>query len=189
MQKQKRLIGISGKKGSGKSTFGNYLINQYGYTEYAFADPLKNICRELFSFTDAQLYGDRKEELDEYWNITPRHSFQKVGDILRDHSDTIIPGIGNKIFVEVLKRKVILDWEKNPNKLIVVTDVRFENEMKLIKELGGTIIKINRSTNNNDTHQSETNVDNLISDCTVNNDGTIEELFLNGTNAINKNYF
>ena len=75
-----KLIGVIGTKNSGKDTLGSYLVENHGYTRYAFGDPVKQICKHLFSLSDAQL-NDRKlkEAVDERWNISPRVMFQKIG--------------------------------------------------------------------------------------------------------------
>ena len=57
----KTLIGFNGKKRSGKDTSGNYLSEITGIQTYAFADPLKQICSELFLLTEEETYGDNKE--------------------------------------------------------------------------------------------------------------------------------
>jgi len=66
------IIGFAGKKGSGKDTLGNYLIEKYKFERYAFGDPVKEVCRILFGFNDQQLYGDKKEEIDISLGIKPR---------------------------------------------------------------------------------------------------------------------
>ena len=43
------------KKGSGKDTVSEYLINHYGYNRYAFGDPVKDVCRVMFNFSEDQL--------------------------------------------------------------------------------------------------------------------------------------
>ena len=58
-----KILGICGKKRSGKDTAGEYLIQKYGYVRYAFGDPVKDVCRVMFKFTEEQLYGDKKEVL------------------------------------------------------------------------------------------------------------------------------
>lgn len=171
------LIGLTGKKGSGKDTLGNYMVSHYGFNRIAFADPIKIICKELFGFNEDQLNGNLKEKIDEYWNVTPRFTFQKLGDIMRDNGKKLVPELDNNIFVECIKKKIIDLRQNNPNIKIVVTDVRFENELKLIKDLGGIIIKIDRNIETNDTHQSETEMERFIPDIIFSNNGNFENLY------------
>jgi dephospho-CoA kinase len=49
------IIGITGKKFSGKDTLGDYFVNNHGYIRLAFADALKNACAEIFGFDFEQL--------------------------------------------------------------------------------------------------------------------------------------
>ena len=74
-----KIIGFLGNKGSGKDTAGNYLVKHHNYKRYAFADPIKEIARHLFNLDDTQLYGDKKDMIDERWNLTPRTIFQRLG--------------------------------------------------------------------------------------------------------------
>ena len=73
------IIGIIGKKRSGKDTIGDYLTKYYGFTSYSFANPIKLASKHLFGFTDDQLYGDLKDEIDYNWGVTPRTVFQIIG--------------------------------------------------------------------------------------------------------------
>jgi hypothetical protein len=61
------VVGITGFKRHGKDTTGDYLCEKYGFTKLAFADPLKEICKILFSFNEDQLYGGSKEVVDSFW--------------------------------------------------------------------------------------------------------------------------
>jgi dephospho-CoA kinase len=69
----------------------------------------------------------------------------------------------------------------------IITDMRFPNELEVIKSRGGITIRINRITGHpgidNDTHivtdwqhPSETSLDNAEFDYVITNDGTIEDL-------------
>ena len=69
------LIGIVGKKYSGKDTAADYLVANHNFTKMAFADPVKKVAKELFNFNDEQLYGNLKEATDERWGISPQRSF------------------------------------------------------------------------------------------------------------------
>ena len=56
-----KILGITGKAGSGKSTFGTILQEEYGWAVSAFADPLKQWAKDVFDFTDDQLWGPSAE--------------------------------------------------------------------------------------------------------------------------------
>lgn len=156
------LIGIIGKKESGKDTFGDYLVKNYQFQKYSFALPLKKVCKELFLLDDTQLVDHTlKETIDIRWNMTPRQMLQKVG------TDLIRNNINEDFWI-----KHFHFWYKQNKGNIVITDCRFQNEVDIIKELGGIIIKLNRKTNGIDQHISE-NVDTLNNiDYTIDNNET-----------------
>jgi hypothetical protein len=51
------LIGLCGQAGAGKSTVADFLVKNHGFVAVALADPLKRIAREVFDFSDTQLWG------------------------------------------------------------------------------------------------------------------------------------
>lgn len=51
------IIGLCGLAGSGKSFVAARLEKQYELPIINFADPLKRICKDVFNFTDDQLWG------------------------------------------------------------------------------------------------------------------------------------
>jgi len=168
------IIGFIGKKGSGKDTAADFLCSEFGFKKVAFADPLKRACRELFSFNDEQLYGDKKETVDAHWKITPRETLQFIGtEVFREHIQNLIPHVKNNFWVERLEKEII-----NNNFNYAISDVRFKNEIDMIKKLGGIIIKIERNETNNNfsNHISETEMDNInIYDNLILNDGALSE--------------
>jgi hypothetical protein len=181
------LIGIAGFKTSGKSTCANYLVEK-GYLEKSFADPLKKACIELFLLSDSQVYGTitQKETPDQRWyNCTPRQMLQFVGtDLLRDNLDKIMPGLGKDIFTHHLGiwYKDLMD--KNPDAQVVISDVRFQNEVDYIHHLGGYVIMLNRDIVNlsstGDLHASELSVSQITGiDFTIKNNSSLEELYRN----------
>ena len=76
-----RIIGVTGKKFNGKDTLGNYL-SKYNYKRMAFADPLKEVIKNVFNFNDAQLYGEDKERIDEYPDSSKEEQKQLYKEIL-----------------------------------------------------------------------------------------------------------
>jgi hypothetical protein len=178
--KYPKVVGITGRKGNGKDTLGNYLVKNYDYKRIAFADALKDACRCIFGFSDEQLYGGLKEEIDEFWQTSPRKVLQFVGtDLFRDHLAEIMPWINQNIWVEVVKKKILDEWKTNPDARFVITDVRFPNEINLVKELGGISIRVSRPSVNTatDPHSSEIQIETLPVNFDVLNEGSLEDLY------------
>ncbi len=172
------LIGITGKKYHGKDTIGN-IFKKYGYVQLSFAQPLKDACKIIFHFNDDQLNGDKKEIIDDYWQTTPRSILQFVGtELFRDQLHKVIKFIDKDIWVKSLEKQIELLKLNDKNVKIVVTDVRFNNEIELIKKLNGKIIRVTRNNNFNyfDSHISENEIDNHQVDWDIENNSTIEDL-------------
>ena len=178
------LIALTGSMNSGKTTISNYLTHTYGFTEYAFANPIKDIGLTL-GFEKHQMYGTQKQklEINQYLNISGREFLQKFGtEIGRNLLPQIIPSmqLGESIWIrlfEIYMEKIIKEY---PNGCIVVSDVRFLNEADVIKKYGGYIIKIERPSDVFTTelykHSSETEMTKINPDFTIDNIGTIENL-------------
>jgi dephospho-CoA kinase len=176
------LIGVSGRKGSGKDTIGDYLVKNYGFVRVAFADALKKACKHIFGLTNKQLYDDKSKEIvDEYWGHSPREILQKVGtELFRVHLPELCEFIDEGIWIRSVDRK-IKNLQKLGHTRIVITDVRFDNELDYVKNMGGYIWKVSRSSilklNDDDTHASEKLIDGFGCDVEYTNDGTIDELY------------
>jgi hypothetical protein len=173
-----QIIGVTGRKFNGKDTIAELLCKKYDYIQVTFAGLLKDICKHLFKFTDEQLYGSLKEVEDPFWKVTPRDVFQYIGtDLFRKQMGKLIPGLGENFWVMCLKREIYDIINKNPNSKIVISDVRFPNEVDLVKELGGDVIRVTReSVNNVDNHESEKLIETLVVDKDFTNNTTVEDL-------------
>jgi dephospho-CoA kinase len=174
-----KLIGILGRKRSGKDTLGSYMIENYNYQRYAYADPIKDTLKVMFDLNDEQL-NDKKETIDERWGVSPRIIMQQFGtEICRNDLSKYIENI--KLEDETLWIKLFrIFYEKNKDKDIVVTDVRFLDEINAIKSLGGKIVKINRDNLEYDGHCSEKDIDNYnpdLIDYTIDNNYTFDDLY------------
>lgn len=80
----------------------------------------------------------------------------------------------NMLFQEYTKKHPDTNEIVHPN--WIISDVRFLNETKAIKDKGGKIIKMISSTNN-DGYQSEIELERIKPDYTINN-STIEDLII-----------
>ena len=177
------LIGLMAGKGSGKSTAANYMINNYNFVEKSMAEPLKKACKELFLFTDDQLFGtqEQKETPDPRWfGCSPRKALQYVGtDLIRNNLDNIMPGLDKNIFIHHFKLWYEQEMRKNPNICVVISDIRYQNEADFIHELGGILIKIIRHFEKTvDMHSSEIELQSITTyDHLIENIGTLPEYY------------
>jgi len=143
----KKIIGILGFIGSGKGTIGAYLEEKHGYLPISFAGSLKDACAAIFCWDRALLEGDThesrswRERTDDYWStkmgrhITPRWVLQYIGtDLLRNQ-------FFEDIWVSSLEKR-ISTYDRN----IVITDVRFPNEVQMLKVLGASLWWVKRGT-------------------------------------------
>ena len=162
--KTKTMIGLVGKKGSGKDTMADFLVSDYGYRKLAMADPLKKACKILFDFSDAQLSDHQeKERVDERWGISPRQAFQTMGtDLIRKH-----------IFDDFWLRRADMEVGHYLEENMVVSDIRFPNEAQWVKNHGGILIRIHSPcliVPEEDTHSSEVLMEDIIVDHELLND-------------------
>jgi len=176
------LLGIMGPIGSGKSTVANHLVKKHGFVEKSFAEPLKKACQELFLFTNDQMFGtqDQKMTPDERWfGCSPRTALQFVGtELLRDNLNTIMPGLGKNIFTHHFTIWYLNEIAKNPDIKVVVSDVRFQNEVNVIHSLGGSVIKITRDMTTTSTHASEVDMQSIMNfDHQVLNTSSLDNLY------------
>lgn len=175
------LIGLMGRKQSGKDTAAEHLIEEYGFVRYAFADPIKDACIDAFGFTKEQCWGNLKEVVDPRWGVTPRKIFQIFGtELFQYELPKHVPelaGIGRSFWAYRFGLWYEEQLAINPAIRVVITDVRFPFEAKLITDLGGSIVKINRpSLTYNDSHASETEMDGIPYNFLIDNAGTLDEL-------------
>lgn len=170
------IIGLTGKKRSGKDTAADYFVDQ-GFVEYHFADPIKRLCKDVFMWSDEWVNGDDKETVDPRWGISPREAMQLVGtELFRKAMPYYSKGFAKTTRDAIWIKRFIEEFEDYEGD-VVIPDVRFVNEAKAIQELGGYIIKIERDgLESTDKHSSETELDKIDADSVVLNNGTIEDL-------------
>ena len=153
------LIGFSGKKGSGKSYFADYLVNNKLFIKLSFASPLKEITKILFNLSDEDVKDPIKKELiNPKFNASPRELMQWLGtDIMREEFNKKFNYSGS-IWIDSVKDKIKTLLEDN--KYVVIDDVRFQNEVDMIHSLGGIVINLHNDlddtlNNSTSTHSSE----------------------------------
>jgi len=170
------LVALGGLKGSGKSTAADGLIYE-GFGRVKMAGALKAMIRTLMEYQGASgiaiynyIEGDLKEQRCPYLaGRTPRHAMQTLGaEWGRDL-------IASAFWVYVAKRAIISRMVAGLS--VVVDDVRYPNELEMIRSLGGATVWIDRpGAYQSLTHSSEKSVCAEDFTLSVTNDGTEEDL-------------
>jgi hypothetical protein len=72
----------------------------------------------------------------------------------------------------------VFDISKNhPNAIVIIPDVRFQNEAQTIFKINGFLFKVTRDTGLEDKHPSEKSLDNYhVYDGIIDNNGSVESL-------------
>lgn len=149
-----KVIGIAGKKGSGKTTFANMLHTRAKELELSvynttLAAPIKNMLFAGFPNL-ATLSLETEEEKNEIvppTGKTARHLLQTLGtEWGRNHVD-------KNIWINLLEERL----KSQNTDLAIVSDLRFENECKhLIEHWHASIVLLESSSRTHlDTHESE----------------------------------
>lgn len=185
------LIGLTGFARTGKDTVGKIFINK-GYERYAFADPLKKACVEMFGIPLADFHdNDIKETTNKFWGFSPRVMAQLLGT----------EGSRNVFRQDIWIKRAEIEWVKyqqyavgenitfgeNYMKGMVITDARFENEADFIRK-HGLLIHITRPGKTGNvginSHTSEKGIEFKPGDIFIENVGTLEDLEYKVNNVI-----
>ncbi len=177
------LIGVVGLIGSGKDTVSERLAQKHNFKKDSFAKSLKDAVSSMFNWDREMLEGKTdesrawREQPDAFWSkqmgkdVTPRWVLQYFGtEVMRGQ-------MYDGIWVDSC-----LGRYKGEN--TVISDTRFINEIKTIKEHGGKIICVTRGglptqedMKKRGAHQSEWDWLDSTFDYVIDNNGTKEELF------------
>ena len=166
-----KILGISGRKQSGKSTSAEFLVDKFTikYLDVhviSFADRLKEIFSELFVPAEWNWRGKAifnhekiKNTLLPTTSTTVRKGLQWFGtDVCRKaYEDVWTDAVRKKIRELVMKCEV--SNIESPIR-IIIPDVRFVNELKFIQELDGHVIRLLRAPFE-DKHKSEYELDDV----------------------------
>jgi hypothetical protein len=175
------IIGLVGYIGSGKGTVGDILVRHHGYHQFAFADALKDAVASIFLWPRGLLEGDSnasrafRERVDPWWShkfgyeVTPRLILQKMGTEACRH------GIADNIWIAALEKRIAGYQD------VVISDVRFPNEIDFVRSAGGVLVRVKRGEDPtpeqlSTMHISETAWNSYEPDRIIHNDKNIDGL-------------
>ncbi len=192
-----RLVGISGLANAGKDTAADALVNRLKFTRIACADAMKRAVLDWFPLWDEErLWGPsaRRNEPDpRYGGVSARRVLQLLGsEFGRDAYPNLWIDIvirdANKILSDDMlrySRTSGVDFRLLPKFTpgVVVSDVRFRNELEAIKAAGGHAIRIVRpgaglegEAANHRSEVEQLGIRDEEFDSVIINSGTIEDL-------------
>lgn len=160
-----RLIGITGKAGSGKSTTANWLKSHHHFMEQSFAEPIREMLVTMLGESTWEIALETKEEPISSIGKSPRELMQTLG------TDWGRQMVHPDIWVNSAEE--VLDLHLDRGASVVFSDVRFENEADFIRRQGGCIWHLSRTgAGTPHSHESECGIAVRLDlgDVTLNND-------------------
>ena len=173
LRQQPKLIGLSGKRGSGKNTVATMMQEaNHLYQEFGFANKLKYIASQLTGGGYDMYSQQGKTEHIPEWGMTVGELLQRLG------TDAIRNGLHQQAWVLACFADI------GEESYAIITDCRFPNEVAAIHERGGIVLRIEGDPlkqqgdgSRDDTHVSETALDDYQGfDGIICNDGSLEQL-------------
>ena len=175
-----RLIALySPAPQSGKSVVAEHLEARYGFEAVKFAGPLKDMIRCLLfdhcgishTMTERYVDGDLKEAVIPEIGVTCRKLQQELGTAWGREASR------EDLWVHLTKQTVQRHMAAGRD--VVIDDMRFQNEWMMVRDLGGTVVRIERQGVPAPTygHASEGGL-NGVPMTLLRNDGSIDDLCL-----------
>lgn len=166
--------------GMGKSEVAKHLIAAHDFVPVKFAGPLKNMIRSLLTSASVHVAlieryvdGDLKEAVIPELGVTSRHLQKTLGtewgrDLVRADLWVHLTRLATETLLQA-------------GLSVVIDDMRFENELRLVRDLGGWSVRVTRPVavppEHRDGHRSEGGLDDHAMMPLI-NDGTIADLHL-----------
>jgi hypothetical protein len=172
------IIGLIGHKRAGKDSLAHFLALDHGYSRVAFADPLKAIALDLNPWLLTAHHGyihlkDFVETVgweDAKADPAVRHWLQDLGLAIRKYDPDFWVRLGISDASDA----------SNLGTPVVLTDVRFLNEVDAVVGAGGILVRIVRDDADRnaalDPHVSEHELDDIEVDYVIDNNGPLSAL-------------
>jgi hypothetical protein len=150
-----KIIGISGKAGSGKDTayqvYAEHLAEQgFKCTKLSFAGKLKDSCTLMFGWDRDRLdYDIDYKEGDTLDDGSPDPACELLGKTRRVvmqelGTDAMRRGLHPDIWI-ITQKLAMMNGEYDDYDYVFITDARFLNELNFVVDLGGITVQVQRT--------------------------------------------
>lgn len=130
------LLGFAGKAHSGKDFSADHIIQEYPnlkIAKVAFADAVRDMVRPIFDVDDIYRRGSKEDPIDGF-GVSLREILQSLGTDWGRHM------ISEDIWVKILDKRVAERYADYD--VVIVSDIRFDNERDYVINGGGKVIRI-----------------------------------------------
>lgn len=172
--KHSNLIGITGKAGAGKDTLAAGLKGRSGVI-YSLASPLKRGIETMFGLPSTVWERDQKEVVIPWLGVSPRRLAQTLGT--EWGRELIAPDV----WLRVAERAITEALREGA--LVVVPDIRFDNEAEMIRRLDGIVVRVERDVAAVEAHVSEAGIADCLVDVVIENTAPTPWAFVNSAAA------
>jgi len=183
------IVGIGGRLANGKDEVADYLVREHGWIKMGMSDPLHEAMMKLDPIVTAttvqydqydrsslftQTYSELTREegyIRAKNNKEYRRLLQVFGtEVMRDM-------FGENVWVDIARKRIKMTHQGDIN--VILTGIRYENELRLIDELGGVSWWVERpGFENRSSHASESTLSFEDFDVVLMNDGSLADLYL-----------
>lgn len=198
-----QIIGIGGKLASGKDAISDYLVENHGWVKIGMSDALGDsllqldpwieeptqerlgwfrtwVLEKIVGLSNVKFYYERYSSILEREGYVQAKTYGEVRRLLQKLGTEV----GRKIISESTWTDIVVRRAKEAAKTapgVIITGIRFPNELDMITdELDGElwwVVRPSLQAGSNSEHSSENSVHETDFDRTIQNDGTLDELY------------
>jgi len=140
------IIALCGLPRCGKDTFASFFKDRSDIVQYAFADPIRKLVCDVFSWKEESFQSDSKDEIDPFWKVSKRQMLEFFGDaVCKKQMCENFPEFNREIGNNIWVKRFEFFLKENKDKHILITDLRFQPEYDFLKTLNTKIIFLNRA--------------------------------------------
>lgn len=186
------LIGLGGRLRSGKDVVADRLVEKHGYVKLGMSDALHEAMLALDPLIVTYEGAGGIYDWDNYSDLVAKIGYveAKKNPYVRAYLQRLGTDVGRNllgenVWVDMMARKI--DDHRGAGHPVVVTGIRFPNELQMVAELGGWTTWINRPTAGHEfipghdmsitQHSSENSVREGDFMVIIQNDGSLEQLY------------